>query len=94
MGRSFNNAVTAWITQVFVTIGSTCVPIPGAQGVSDYLLLVGMGELMGNDVVINLDLLSRSISFYSCVLISLLIIAIAYVYKAKKKAKNRTGEEQ
>lgn len=94
MERSFNNAVTAWITQVFVTIGSTCVPIPGAQGVSDYLLLDGMGELMGNDVVINLDLLSRSISFYSCVLISLLIIAIAYVYKAKKKVKNRTGEEQ
>lgn len=81
MGRSFDNAVSVWITQAFVTIGATCVPIPGGQGVSDYLLLDGLGDMMGNDVAINLDLLSRSISFYSCVLISLLIIAFAYWYK-------------
>lgn len=85
MGRSADNAVSVWVTQLFVTIGSTCVPIPGAQGVSDYLLLDGLGAMMGNDVAINLDLLSRSISFYACVLISLVIIAVAYFRSGKKK---------
>ncbi|MBO4903326.1 MAG: flippase-like domain-containing protein [Lachnospiraceae bacterium] len=87
MERSLDNALSVWVTQVFVTIGATCVPIPGAQGVSDYLLLDGLGVMMGNDVAINLDLLSRSISFYGCVLISLIIIVIAYLMREKKKKK-------
>lgn len=84
MGRSFDNAVSVWVTQVYVTIGSNCVPIPGAQGVSDYLLLDGLGAMMGNDVAINLDLLSRSISFYGCILISIVIVAISYAYHVRK----------
>ncbi|MBQ7581795.1 MAG: flippase-like domain-containing protein [Lachnospiraceae bacterium] len=87
MGRSWDNALSVWITQAFVTIGSTCIPIPGAQGVSDYLLLDGLGEMMGNDVAINLDLLSRSISFYSCVLISLVIIGVAYWHRNRRNRK-------
>lgn len=83
MERSFDNAVSVWITQVFVTIGSNCVPIPGAQGVSDYLLLDGLGVMMGNDVAINLDLLSRCISFYGCIIVSIIIVAIAYAYHMK-----------
>ncbi|MBR6451903.1 MAG: flippase-like domain-containing protein [Lachnospiraceae bacterium] len=85
MKRSADQALSVWVTQVFVTIGSNCVPIPGAQGVSDYLLLDGLGEMMGNDVAINLDLLSRSISFYACVLISLLVVAVAYFRRREKK---------
>lgn len=83
MGRSFDNAVSVWVTQAFVTIGSNCVPIPGGQGISDYLLLDGLGVMMGNDVAINLDLLSRSISFYGCMLISIIIVGIAYAYHIK-----------
>lgn len=84
MERSFDNAVSVWVTQAFVTIGSNCVPIPGAQGVSDYLLLDGLGVMMGNDVAINLDLLSRCISFYGCITISIIIVAISYAYHMKR----------
>ena len=84
MERSFDNAVSVWVTQAFVTIGSNCVPIPGAQGVSDYLLLDGLGVMMGNDIAINLDLLSRCISFYGCIAISIIIVAISYAYHMKR----------
>lgn len=84
MERSFDNALSVWVTQAFVTIGSNCIPIPGAQGVSDYLLLDGLGVMMGNDVAINLDLLSRCISFYGCITISIIIVAISYAYHMKK----------
>ncbi len=84
MGRSLSQTLSVWITQVFVTIGSTCVPIPGAMGISDYLLLDGVGVMMGNDVAINLDLLSRSISFYGCVILSILIVAISYFSRRVK----------
>ena len=94
MGHSFDKALSVWVTQVFVTIGATCVPIPGAQGISDYLLLDGLGEMVENDLSINLDLLSRSISFYSCLLISLGIVTFAYIRRMRRKAKKQTGEEQ
>ena len=93
-GHRLDQALSVWVTQVFVTIGSTCVPIPGAQGISDYLLLDGLGEMVGNDLSIHLDLLSRSISFYSCLLISLGIITFAYIRRVRRKAKKQTGEEQ
>lgn len=93
-GHQFDRALSVWVTQVFVTIGSTCVPIPGAQGISDYLLLDGLGEMVGNDLSIHLDLLSRSISFYSCLLISLGIVAFGYIRRIRRKTKKQTGEDQ
>lgn len=96
MKRSADSALSVWVTQVFVTIGSNCVPIPGAMGVSDYLLLDGLGVMMGNDVAINLDLLSRTISFYGCMVFSLIVIGIAYFLRNKRKYLiiNRKNEEE
>lgn len=71
--------IDIWATQAFTTIGSNCVPIPGAMGVSDYLLLDGLGNMMGPQAATNLELMSRGVSFYSCVLISLIIVLIGYI---------------
>lgn len=60
MGRVF--ALQSW-----VVMGSNSIPMPGAVGVADYLFLDGYGTLMPDPV--NLELLSRTISFYSCVLV-------------------------
>lgn len=75
-GSTLDKAISVWVTQTFVTIGSGCVPIPGAQGVADYLFLDGLGDLVGYDVAVHLDLLCRSISFYGCALLSIVIVAI------------------
>lgn len=76
-----------WVTQSFTVLGSNCIPIPGAMGVSDYLLLDGLGTMMGGDMAIQLELLSRSLSFYSCVIISAIIVVVGYMMEKKKTEK-------
>ena len=74
-----------WATQSFTVIGSNCIPIPGAMGVSDYLLLDGLGGLMDNDTAVKLELLSRSVSFYSCVIISGIIVVAGYAIEKRRR---------
>lgn len=76
MGRLF--AVQAW-----VIMGSNSIPIPGGIGVTDYLFLDGYGAFLPDPV--NLELLSRSFSFYSCILICALIVLISLGLKKKTR---------
>ena len=65
--------------QCMVTIGSNCVPIPGAMGVYDLLLLDGFSGVVPEELAVNLEVVSRSISFYSCLIICGLIVLYAYI---------------
>lgn len=78
-GGEVDKAVDIWVTQSFVAIGSNCVPIPGAMGVADYLLLDGFSGMMSAHYATNLELLSRSLSFYSCIIISGVTVVAAYL---------------
>ena len=85
-GGSAGRAGDIWVTQSYTVIGSNCIPVPGAMGVSDYLLLDGLGRFMHNDMAVTLELLSRSVSFYSCVIISGIIVIMGYIIdKSKRK---------
>ena len=88
IGGSAASAFKVWITQIMVTMGSNYVPIPGAMGIVDYLLLDGLGDMMTMDEATNLDLLSRGVSFYCCVLFSLITVAVGYVIYNHKKDKD------
>lgn len=57
-----------WAMQGFALVGSNAVPIPGAMGVSDYLMLCGFRQIMSEQAAANLELLSRSLSFYFCII--------------------------
>lgn len=70
MGRIFS--IQSW-----VIMGSNAVPLPGAVGVADYLFLDGYSAMMADPV--NMELLSRTISFYSCVLVCAVILMISFV---------------
>ena len=72
MGKIF--AIQSW-----VLMGSSAMPMPGAVGVADYLFLDGYGTLMPDPV--NMELLSRTISFYSCVLICAVVLLVAFARK-------------
>jgi len=77
LGRVF--AVQSW-----VIMGSNSMPMPGAVGVADYLFLDGYGPLVADPV--NLELLSRTVSFYSCVLVCAVILLISFILqKAARK---------
>ncbi len=65
-------------------IGAYCIPIPGAMGVTDYLMLDGFSSLMAEDAAICLELVSRSISFYSCIIICGITVLFKYVSLRRK----------
>ena len=73
-------------TQIYVVLGSNCVPIPGGVGVADYLMLKGYKELMTKGEAYRLEILSRGISFYACMMISMVAVAIGYVVIKRKKS--------
>ena len=69
MGGEGKLAGDIFAMQSYVVIGSNCVPIPGAMGVADYLMLDGFENFLPADLVVSMELLSRSLSFYCCVLL-------------------------
>jgi uncharacterized membrane protein YbhN (UPF0104 family) len=71
--------------QCFVTVGSNCIPIPGAMGVADFLMIDGLRQIISPDNLVAMELLCRGITFYSSVLVGLLVVIIGYIRRKEKK---------
>lgn len=84
---SIKDLFSIWAVQLYVIFGAYCVPIPGGMGVSDYLMLDGYNNIMELTRAANLQLLSRSISFYCCIVICGIIVLVRYllVRRGKKR---------
>ncbi|MBO5609948.1 MAG: flippase-like domain-containing protein [Eubacterium sp.] len=78
------DAVRVFSTQSMVAIGSNCVPVPGAMGVADYLMLDGFEDILTKEQSIHLEMMSRGISFYICILICGLIMVLGYLFRREK----------
>ena len=65
-----------------VILGSNSMPLPGGVGVSDYLFL-NLFESLAEDPA-QLDLLARGISFYGCILLCALALALSLILQKKK----------
>ena len=78
-----------FVMQIYVLLGSTFVPIPGSIGVTDYLMIDGFSNLITHSKVEpgNLELLSRTLSFYICVFVCGLFML--YIYFKGRKANDR-----
>ena len=83
--QGFDNAVKAMGIQCFVTVGSNCIPIPGAMGVADFLMIDGLRQIISPDNLVAMELLCRGITFYSSVLVGLLVVIIGYIRRKEKK---------
>ena len=84
--HGFRGAIKAFSIQGFVALGSNAVPIPGAIGAADYLYVDGFEDLLKNTV--SVELVSRGISFYVCVLLCglfTLTVYSIYNFRGKKK---------
>ncbi len=79
MDGSIEKAGQVWNAQMMASLGSNSIPIPGGMGVADYLLLQGLGTVKGVKNVVNLELLSRGLSFYGCIIVSIVIIIGGYL---------------
>ena len=95
-GGSISDAKDIWVTESMVRLGSHSVPVPGAMGVADYLLLDGFDNMMSESSAVHLELLSRSISFYFCVLlcgVSVLVRLITDGIRKRRKIRLYAAEE-
>jgi hypothetical protein len=83
LGGSPRVAPRLFVMQSFVVIGSNSVPIPGAMGVADFLMLDGFEAFLPADQIVSLELISRSLSFYLCVILCGLIVLFSTYRKRK-----------
>lgn len=82
IGIGGTKVLDAFVAQGYVVLGSNSVPIPGAVGAADYLFIDGFGHLVGDSV--SIELLSRGISFYCCIIVCGLITLMAYLLRGVK----------
>ena len=85
VGGAGARMLDAWAVQGFSILGYNFVPIPGAMGVADLMLMDGFGQMMARESAVNLDLLSRAISFYSCILICGATVLVKYLILKVRK---------
>jgi len=89
-------AVDVWVTQCLVIIGTNMIPIPGAMGISDYMLVSGFAAIgFTSAQALNLNLASRGVSFYLSVFIcglSMIIRIISYKIGAKMQEKKSANQ--
>ena len=85
LGGRFRESVLIFVKQCLITVGYNFIPIPGAMGVADYLMIDGFSEIIGRNNAFTLEMLSRSITFYVCVTVSGVITLIGYLVKRKQK---------
>ena len=85
-GGTASQALDIGATQSYVFLGSNCIPMPGAIGISDYILLDGLGNLV--DDYAHLGIFSRALSFYFCVLLCGVIMLISYFWYRARQKKN------
>lgn len=82
-------AIDVWVSQCLVVVGTNMLPIPGAMGISDFMLIAAFGAIgFSEGAAMNLNLVSRGISFYLSVVlcgISMIIRVISYKVGAKKQ---------
>ncbi|MBO4861322.1 MAG: flippase-like domain-containing protein [Firmicutes bacterium] len=71
--------------QSLISIGSTFVPIPGAMGYTDLMMLNAFGKVMSDADASSLEFMSRSVSFYLCVLIAFVIVVVYTLCRKKKR---------
>lgn len=85
IGGSGKMAADIWFTQSFATVGAYSLPIPGGMGVADYLLIDGFGLYFNQADAVNLELISRGLSFYVSLLVSASTVLIGIIYTIKRK---------
>lgn len=84
IGGDRHKSFMVFSKQCLVTIGYNFVPIPGAMGISDYLMIDGFTELMGWETAFSTEMISRGITFYTCVAVCGIITLIGYIFGRKK----------
>ena len=87
MHGNFADGLKVFIIQTYVVMGSNFIPVPGAVGISEFLMYFGYSMLLNDEASYTLAILSRGISFYTCIIISIVTVITGYILIRFKKNK-------
>lgn len=85
-GHGLGQAAVMWAIQCYVILGAACIPIPGAMGISDYLLLNGFSAFLAPQEAASMELISRSISFYCCTVLCAVITLVYSLIQIRRRS--------
>ena len=83
VGGIGGHTLEMYAIQMFAVVGSNSVPIPGAMGVADYILIDGFSAFMPPSMAVKMELLSRSVSFYSLVFLCGMVALFGYLRRRR-----------
>ena len=83
-GGAYSNLPMVISVSALVLVGVYSLPVPGGMGVADYLLINGLSMVPDLESPANLELVSRGISFYCCIILSIIIVIIGYFIQTKR----------
>ncbi|MBQ4258236.1 MAG: flippase-like domain-containing protein [Clostridia bacterium] len=83
VGAVFSHGARLLGAQSLISIGSTFIPIPGAMGFTDLMMYDGFCAIMPEAEAAGLELLSRFVSFYSCVILCFIVVIIKSFVRKK-----------
>ncbi len=88
LGLSGGTGLDIWALQSYTVLGANYVPIPGGMGVTDFLMLDGFGSILSADAAANLELISRSFSFYLCIVLCGGALVLRWLLRKNQKERN------
>ncbi len=84
---NISDGLRVFAIQTYVVMGSNFIPIPGAVGISEFLMFFGYTMLLNEEAAYSLAILSRGISFYTCCIISIITVITGYIAIRLRKNK-------
>lgn len=79
MHGNLSNGLRIFVIQTYVVMGSNFIPIPGAVGISEFLMYFGYTMLLNEEAAYSLAILGRGISYYTCIIISIITVISGYI---------------
>lgn len=85
LGGAWRSAPLVFFLQALVILGVTFIPIPGAMGATDFMMLDAYRSFLSAPEATHLELLSRSVSFYLCILLCGLIVLFQVLFRTGRR---------
>ena len=93
MHGKLSDGLMVFAIQTYVIMGSNFIPVPGAVGISEFLMYFGYTMLLTDEAAYSLAILGRGISYYTCTIISMITVIIGYILIRIRKTKDNKGEK-
>ena len=87
MHGNLADGLKIFIIQTYVVMGSNFIPVPGAVGISEFLMFFGYNMILNEEAAYSLAILGRGIAFYTCSFISIITVILGYIMIRIKKNK-------